>query len=172
MTPVPPTRKPLQAMALPLAVLALTAWQALPTIFAAWGNDLYARGAPLACAIWLAPQAWWQFKLRPAPAPPCLAWLGLALALCAAGTVTELHAFQHLALVAALAGVLGWRLGGALTSAAAVAWLPASGWFLSHWKTAGLAGWERPALASSLAVCLVLGARFVPASPTVKPPNP
>ncbi|MEI6674116.1 MAG: hypothetical protein WCO57_02955, partial [Verrucomicrobiota bacterium] len=54
-------------------------------------------------------------------------------------------------------------LGG--TTLAALAWLPASGWFLSHWKTGGLGGWERPALAAMMALLLLTLSR-APASST------
>ncbi|MEI7911816.1 MAG: hypothetical protein WCK77_19465 [Verrucomicrobiota bacterium] len=160
MTSVPPTRNAQHGMALPLTVLALTAWQALPTLAAAWHNDLYARGAALAGVIWLAPQGWWWFKQRHCPAPPNLTWLAVALVLCATGTVTELRVCEHLALATAFAGAFGWRFVGFVTTATALAWLPASGWFLSHWTTAGLVGWERPVLASSLALFLLVRGRF------------
>ena len=172
MTLCPSTRQALQALALPLAVLALTAWQALPSLTEAWGNDLYARGAPLACAVWLALQVWWRFKNRRTPAPPNLIWLGLALLLCVAGVMTELRVLQHLALACALVGAFGWRCGGLVALATALAWLPASGWFLSHWKCAGLVGWERPAFASSLAVFLLACARFTPSPAHYKPSKP
>ncbi len=159
MTPSPPTRNLLQSFTLPIAVLALSAWQALPTITEAWRYDLYARGAPLACAIWLIPQIWWRFSFRHTPIAPRAAWLGLAMLLCIAGAMTELRVLQHLALASALAGTFGWRFSGFVTIATALTWLPASGWFMSHWKNAGLVGWERPVLASSLGVFLLVRAR-------------
>ncbi|MEI7954112.1 MAG: hypothetical protein WCJ66_02970 [Verrucomicrobiota bacterium] len=159
MTLIFPTRNLLQSLTLPIAVLALSAWQALPTITEAWSSDLYARGAPLACAIWLIPQIWWRVSYRHSPIAPRTAWLGLAVLLCIAGAMTELRVVQHLALACALAGTFGWRFSGFVTIATSLAWLPASGWFVSHWKNAGLAGWERPVLASSLGVFLLVRAR-------------
>ena len=172
MTPRPLTRNALQAMALPLAVVALTVWQALPSLNEAWRDDLYSRGAPLACAIWLAPQVWWQIKNRHSPAPPGLAWIGLALLLCVTGAITELRVLQHLALASALTGAFGWRFSGLVTLATALAWIPATGWFLSHFKCAGLVGWERPAFASTLTICLLVRARFTRHASHATAPKP
>lgn len=63
---------------------------------------------------------------------------------------------QHLALAAAVPGLLGLRLGGLIAFTAAAAWLPASGWFLSQWKVSGFVGWERPAFAVVMALPLLL----------------
>jgi hypothetical protein len=163
------TRTGSLGLALPLAVLGLAAWHALPTLSEAWGNDLYARGAALACGIWLAPQGWLLFQNRKSPTLPSLAWLAVCLLLCAAGTMTGLRVLHHLALATAVPGVLGLRLGGLVTTAAAPAWLPASGWFLSHWKSGGLVGWERPAFAASMAVLLLVLVRHSPKPPHSEP---
>jgi hypothetical protein len=86
--------------------------------------------------------------------------MAVSLVLCTAGSMTGLRVLHHLALATALPGLLGLGLGACVTIAAAPAWLPATGWFLSHWKTGGLAGWERPAYASVMALLLLVAARF------------
>ena len=139
-------------MAMPAAVLVLTSWHALPSLFAAWGNDLYARGAALGFALWLAILVLVVFKQ--APAAPSTAWMLVALALCAAGSMGSLRVLQHLALAAAVAAFPGGFARGWIIVLAALAWLPASGWFLSHLKTGGLGVWERPLAA--LVVCAPL----------------
>ena len=169
----PPYHKRMDpGMALPLAVLGLAAWQALPTLVEAWGNDLYTRGAPLAFGLWLAPQGWVFFQQRHLAPKPCLAWLGISLLLCTAGSMTSLRVLHHLALATALPGLLGLGLAGCVTTAAAAAWLPATGWLLSHWKTGGLAGWERPAFASIMALVLLACSRFCLPHPHSAPPAP
>lgn len=159
-------------MTLPLAVLGLAAWQALPTLVEAWNNDLYAAGAPLAFGLWLASQGWVYFKQCHLATKPCLAWLSLSLLLCSAGSMTDLRVLHHLALATAVPGLLGLGLGGVITSAAAPAWLPATGWFLSHWNTGGLIGWERPSFASIMALLLLAIARFILPPPHLTPPAP
>lgn len=143
-------------LALPLAVLGLTAWNALPTLVEAWRFDLYARGAPLAFVIWLAAQGWLVAKGRHSPFRPCLVWIALSLALATAGSMSGLRVLHHLAFAVALPGILGLRVSGLLAIAAAPAWLPATGWFVSHWKAGGLVGWERPAYSSLLALFLLV----------------
>jgi hypothetical protein len=161
---------------LPLAVLGLAAWHALPSLAEAWSDDLYARGAPLACGIWLAPQGWLFLKHRKFPATACLTWLALSLLLSVGGAMTGLRVLHHLALATAVPGVGGLRLAGLATTAAAPAWLPATGWFLSHWKSGGLAGWERPAFAASMALVLLGLTRLTHkpshATPRSNLPNP
>lgn len=144
---------------LPLAVLGFVAWQALPSLMAAWGNDLYSRGAPLASAIWLAPLAWSHFKTPQSPTSQRFAWLVIALCLCATGAITQLRACQHVALACALTATLSGRLASSVTLITAFAWIPATGWLLSRWQSGGLVGWERPALASSLTLFLITRTR-------------
>ena len=172
MTSRPPIRNAIQDLVLPLAVVVLTALQAVPSIFEAWGNDVYAHGAPLACVIWLAPQVWWRMINRHAPAQPRLIWLGLALLLCVIGTMTELRVLQHLALACSITGAFGWRFFGFVTNATALAWLPASGWFLSHWKSSGLVGWERPVFAFILAIFLLARVSYASRASHANSPKP
>ena len=155
--PRPPAK--LQQLALPLAVLGLATWNALPTLVEAWQCDLYARGAPLAFAIWLAPQAWLVGNGRHSPLRPGLAWMVVSLILGVVGSMSGLRVLHHLAFAAAVPGVLGLRAAGLLVLAAAPAWLPATGWFVSHLKAGGLAGWERPAYAALAAVFLLVFTR-------------
>ncbi|MEI6673592.1 MAG: hypothetical protein WCO57_00285, partial [Verrucomicrobiota bacterium] len=102
-------------ISLPLAVLGLAAWQALPTLIGAWSHDLYARGAPLAFGIWLATQGWLVLNNRHLGAPASVGWLVVALLLCAVGAMSGLRVLHHLALACAVAGLPGWRLGGGVT---------------------------------------------------------
>ena len=152
--PHPPAK--LHELALPLAVLGLAAWNALPTLVEAWQCDLYARGAALAFGIWLIPQGWLVIKGRHTPFHPCLAWIAVSLVLGVAGSMSGLRVLHHLAFAIAVPGVLGLRTSGLLVIAAAPAWLPATGWFVSHWKAGGLAGWERPAYSTILAIFLLV----------------
>jgi hypothetical protein len=143
-------------------VLGLTAWKAFPTLAEAWQHDLYARGAPLAFAIWLATQAWLFFKNRGQSTDQGIAWLGFSLLLCAAGSLSGLRVLHHLALATAVPGLLGLRFAGLATTAAALAWLPASGWFISHWKSGGLTGWERPVFVTFLSIILLVRFQTAP----------
>ncbi len=163
MKPSPPSS--FSAIALPLATSALAAWQAVPSLIEGWRTDLYSRGAPLAFLIWLVPLAIVFFKQRAAPG---LGWIGLSLFLCAAGSMGGVNLILHLALATALAGLSGLRLSGIVTTMAAAAWLPASGWFLSHLKSGGLAGWERPVFAALVALLIVVP-QLKPSSSTSVP---
>ena len=133
-------------MALPVATLALAIWQAVPALVEAWQDDLYARGAPLAFVIWLGLFALYFLRIRERILTPRTEWIAVSLFLCAAGSMSGLRVLQHLALAAAIPGLLGLRFTGFIAVASAVTWLPASGWFLSHWQAGGLLGWERPLL--------------------------
>ncbi len=163
MKPSPPSS--FSGIALPLATSALAAWQAVPSLIEAWRTDLYSRGAPLAFFIWLVPLSIVFFKQR---ATPGLAWIGLSLFLCAAGSMGGVNLLLHLALATAVTGLSGLRLSGIVTTMAAAAWLPASGWFLSHLKSGGLAGWERPVFAALVALLIVVP-QLKPSSSTSVP---
>ena len=154
MNPAPRSTTTGLGLALPLAILGIAACNALPSLAEAWRVDLYARGAAIAFAIWLIPSAWRIFQQR-GFAKPCLVWLALALVLGTAGSMSDLRVLHHLALATAVAGAFGWRSPGLVLLVAAVTWLPATGWFLSHLMSGGLAGWERP-LGSTLLSILLL----------------
>ncbi len=174
-------------MSLPLAMLGLAVWQAFPTLIEAWSHDLYARGAPLAFAIWIATQGWLFFKNRHLPAPASVAWLAASMMLCTAGAMSGLRVLHHLALACAVAGLPGRHaratvaplftpaaaltkltiLG--ITAVTVLAWLPASGWLLSHWRAGGLGGWERPALAALMALFLLTLSRASAPPPAPAP---
>lgn len=163
MNPAKSHSTPRHGIALPLAVLALCAWNALPSLGAAWGNDLYARGAAAAFTIWLLSQCVVVLG-KPGPrATPNAAWITAALVLCAAGSMSGMRALQHLALAAALPGLLGSGFTGIASVAAAATWLPASGWILSHIEKGGLKGWERPSAAIVFALVFAFLSRRHPA---------
>lgn len=150
--------KSARAAILPLAVIALAAWLAGPSLLAAWRDDVYARGAPLAFGIWTLALV----SRRPRGASERgFLWLALALAGIVLGSLAGLRVALHGALAAAVIGgcAAGW-LRGLIGLAAALSWLPASGWFLSHAIGGGLQGWERPLLALALGIALV----FTPSS--------
>lgn len=142
------------AFALPAAVVALASYHALPTLLAAWGSDLYSRGAPLGFALWWVLLGWVFFR-KAKPAQPSTVWMLVALGLCLAGAMGGLRVLYHLALAASVAAFLGSFAQGLFGMMAAVAWLPASGWFLSHLKMGGLNGWERPLTVLLLAPLLL-----------------
>lgn len=133
-------------MMLPLAVVGLSLWHAFPSLFEAWSVDLYARGAASAFVIWLAilgiPSICKKMLHE-----PFLAWSAISLVLIALGAMTEIRAVHHLALAFAVTGTMGLKISGLLSVAAAITWMPAAGWVISHWKTDGLVGWERPTIA-------------------------
>ncbi len=137
----------IRGLALPLATLGLCAWHALPSLAAAWGNDLYSRGAVAAFVIWLASH-YVISRHSALRTNSNHAWIIVSLLLCIAGSMCELRALQHLALAAAVPGVFGLGFTGIPLLAAAATWMPASGWFISHMKAGGLIGWERPAAAA------------------------
>lgn len=147
------------AFAMPAAVVALASYHALPTLLAAWGSDLYCRGAPLSFAIWLALLGVVVFK-QTTPTQASTVWILVSLGLCVAGAMGGLRVFHHLALAASVVAFLGTFAQGLLGMIAAVAWLPASGWFLSHLKMGGLSGWERSLTALLLCLPLLVFLRY------------
>jgi hypothetical protein len=152
--PVPATER--SSILLPLATVCLVAWLAVPTLIAASGNDLYARGLPLAFLIWLAPLVHYYGLMRSTSKPHCHFWIALALLFCVLGSMSGFRILYHLSLAAAIPGFCGLRYTGILALIGASSWLPASGWFLSHFKTGGLMGWERPVAASLFSIVLVM----------------
>lgn len=156
-------RKASRDLVLALSVVALVAWNAMPTLSKAWGDDLFARGGAVAFGVWLAAPGILFFKRYRLAVSPSLGWLGVSLVLSAAGAMSELRVLQHLALACAVPGLLGTWWVPLAALAAAPAWLPATGWFLSHWISGGLAGWERPTFGFAMALFLLaLGHFFHP----------
>lgn len=147
------------AFAMPVAVVALASYHALPTLLAAWGSDLYSRGAPLGFALWLALVGVMVFK-QTTPTQASTVWMLVALGLCVGGAMGGLRILHHLALAASLVAFLGGFPRGLFAMIAAVSWLPASGWFLSHLKMGGLSGWERPLAALLLCSPLLVFLRY------------
>jgi hypothetical protein len=127
---------------LPLAVLGLAAWQGAAGLVAAWGNDLYARGAPWAFGLWLATAV--LARPRGSESRP-LVWVAVSLLCCVAASISGLQVMNHLALAIAV-------------------WLPASGWFISRWITGGLSGWERPLAALACGFAILACGFLKPAS--------
>ena len=139
-----------------LASLALSAYLAGPTLAGAWLHDLYSRGGALAFAITTA-GVLAGFFLAGKPQCRSVAWPVLSVLCCAAGSMADLRVLHHAGLAFALAGWTGAASAGLTAAAAALAWMPAAGWFLSRFHAGGLAGWERPlAAAAGTAVLLVI----------------
>lgn len=101
-----------------------------------------------------------------------MAWLGLSLFLCMAGSLSGLRVLHHLALATAVPGLLGLKFAGLVTTAASLAWLPATGWFISHWKSGGLSGWERPVVVAIFSLILLASVRTTPNPPPPNHPHP
>lgn len=169
MNPEPLHHRRIAGMAMPAAVLCLASWHALPSLLAAWENDLYSKGALLAFVLWLAFMGWLVFKqFKQPPAAPSTAWMLIALVLCAAGAMGSLRVLHHLALAAAVAAFCPGIVRGLIAVLAAFAWLPASGWFLSQLKIGGLHSWERPLATLAILMPLLLASRW-PRSSTHQP---
>lgn len=163
----------IRGISLPLATLGLCAWHAFPSLAAAWGNDLYSRGAATAFVIWLLSQCIIMFGTPSLRTSSRHGWIIIALILCVTGSMSELRAIQHLALAAAVPGLLGLGFTGVTSFASAATWMPASGWFLSHVISGGLAGWERPASAMLFALCftcIIRHFRLHPVAPLLSDP--
>jgi hypothetical protein len=156
MTLTSPPATERSSLLLPLATVGLVAWLAVPTLIDASGNDLYAKGLPLAFLIWLAPLVHYFWVMRSTSKPHCHFWIALALLCCVLGSMSDFRIFYHVSLAAAITGFCGLRFTGILALMGAASWLPASGWVLSHFKTGGLMGWERPLAASLMSVVLVV----------------
>lgn len=171
MNPAPRSTTSTLGLALPLAILGIAACNALPSFTEACRHDLYAHGAAVAFAIWLAPSLW-RILMQRASIRPCLLWLVLALVLGTAGSMSDLRILHHLALAAAVAGAFGWRTSGLLILAASATWLPATGWILSHWMSGGLTGWERPLGATLLSILLLALTRSPHTQPLQNHPEP
>jgi hypothetical protein len=146
---------------LPLAVLGLAAWQGAAGLVAAWGNDLYARGAPWAFGLWLATAV--LARPRGSESRP-LVWVAVSLLCCVAASISGLQVMNHLALAIAVPALLGFSLPGLAVIASAAVWLPASGWFISRWITGGLSGWERPLAALACGFAILACGFLKPAS--------
>ena len=147
-------------MALPLITLALVSWQAYPPLVYAWRNDLYSRGAGIAFLIWLIAQLIIAFRLHGGKVRTSGLCTAIAIGLCAGSAVSGLNVLNQLALAFAFPGVFGLRYMGVCVAAASVAWLPATGWFMSSFKSGGFAGWERPFASAVLGLALLLAALF------------
>jgi hypothetical protein len=156
-TPSNPGRS---ALILPAASVILCAWLATPSLVAASGNDLYARGLPLAFLIWLVALLIYFTNKALTAKPHSHFWIALALLLCVLGSISQMRVILHLSLACSIIGFCGLRFSGVLALIGAVSWLPATGWFLSHVKTGGLMGWERPLFASLLCVGVFILSHF------------
>jgi hypothetical protein len=169
----PPNDSPAESLGivLPLAVLGLASCLALPSLVAAWSHDVYARGALLACAFWLAPPVWLWIKNRKSPATPCFAWLAVCLLLCTAGVLMDLRVFYHLAFASSIAAMSGSPLAGLVITLAAFTWLPVTGWVLSHWQSGGLDTWQRPALSALITLILLALSLLRPKTTLAPPPH-
>ena len=130
----------------------LSAVLALPSLWDAWQNDRYATGGLIAFLIWLSSLVIASYWLRRVRGDRSTFWIILAALLCMAGSMTSLRVCHHLALACALSGLAVTTKHGWLAAAVALSWLPASGWLISRVFVGGLAGWERPTLAATIAI--------------------
>ncbi|BCU79566.1 hypothetical protein [Luteolibacter sp. LG18] len=136
---------------LPLAVLALVAWRAVPGLVEAWRTDVYSRGGLVAAVIWMIPAL---YRIRGDQGRGTgFQWMLLALAFGVAGAVSSLWVFDHLSLAAAIGAIARPRRWQLAWAPAALSWLPAAGWFVSRVLKGGVAGWERPLVAAA-GVCV------------------
>jgi hypothetical protein len=146
---------------LPLATVCLVGWLALPSLITAWGNDLYAKGLPLAFLIWIAPQLYYFSLVRSSSKPHSHFWIGLSLFFCVLGSMSDFNILYHLALAAAIPGFCGLRGAGLLAFIGAGSWFSALGWAISHFIKGGLMGWERPFVAALISLVIYYSARSV-----------
>lgn len=147
-----------------VAILALAAYLAGPTLAEAWSHDLYSRGGALAFAVSVA-GVLAGFLIAGKARCQSMAWPVLAVLCCAAGSMSDLRVLHHAGLACALAGWAGAAPAGLTAAAAALAWMPAAGWFLSRFHAGGLAGWERPLAATAGATVLLVIAKSTRPSP-------
>ncbi len=152
MKSIPPISDAFKDLLPGLFLSILTAVLALPSLWDAWQNDLYAYGGFIAFLVWLSSlgmASFWRCHVR---RDRSTFWIILAALLCMAGSMTSLRVCHHLALACALSGLARPPRQGWLAAAAALSWLPASGWLISRVSVGGLAGWERPTLAAMTAI--------------------
>ena len=137
-----------------IVISTMAGYLSAPSLLEAWSHDSYSRGGPAAFGIWILVLA--GVFLLPRGNGNChgVSWIMIAAACCAAGSMADLRVLHHLALACSLTGLAGMGLSGLLSVAAALAWMPAAGWFLSRFFPGGLVGWERPA--AVLAGCFVV----------------
>lgn len=142
-----------------IAILLIAAYLSTPSLLEAWRHDGYSRGGPAAFGIWLSALAGFRFLPRSNGRRHPVIWTVLAASCCAAGSMTDLRVVCHFGLACALTGIAGFGISGVMALALGLAWMPATGWFLSGAFTGGLVGWERPAavLAGSF-VCMITAA--------------
>jgi len=125
------------------AVVVLTALGA-GNLLNAWRHSPYDAWGWVALLVWLAPLG----RRRGADNPAGLPWSYAGLALALLGQLVEMNTFKYAGFAtacAAFAPMRSWR-GWAWWSAAA-AWLPAFGWALAPYLSAGTVPWLRTVLA-------------------------
>lgn len=142
----------------PWLVLVIALVRALPDLIHAWGHDVYSKGGGVAAIVWCAAPV--LVNVTGGRAQRDTIWWKLSLLAGMGGAMLSFHVLDHVALALALFSFSGscpiwwfWR-------AAAAAWLPGCGWFLSRLVQGGLSGWERPT-AALLATSAVLLSIFL-----------
>lgn len=128
-----------------LGISVLAAYLSAPSLLEAWQHDGYSRGGLAAFGIWFLVLAGVRFLPNANSHRHAVLWTVLAALCCAAGSMADLRVLYHLGLACALTGFAGFGSSGVMAVALAVAWMPATGWFLSRVFSGGLVGWERPA---------------------------
>jgi len=131
-------------IALPIAVCVIALARTVPSLMEAWRVDLYARGAWIAFFIWVGMQAYARLTSPRRHEKETAWWLGAALAAGCLGAVSDFNVYNHISLCFAITALfsVGWT--SAICVVAAGAWIPASGWAISHFWNGGFQGWERP----------------------------
>jgi hypothetical protein len=125
------------------AVAALTALGA-GNLLNAWRHSPYDAWGWVALLVWLAPLG----RRRGAGEPALLPWSYAGLALALLGQLVEMNTFKYAGFAtacAAFAPMRSWR--GWIWWIVAAAWLPAFGWALAPYLSAGIVPWLRAALA-------------------------
>lgn len=147
MTDHPRSSQPVNASRGPAVLMLLfSAYLSLPTLIDAWQNDRYSRGGMAAFGLWLLGLAFVSYRSRLSTHRPSVVWLLGAMACCALGGMFSVNLLYHAGFaLACMAWLLPYYFG-VLIFLGTLAWLPATGWFVSRVMAGGFVGWERPVM--------------------------
>lgn len=139
-----------------LFLAILSAALALPSLWHAWWHDPYSSGGFAAFVLWLAALGIAGHRLRRSSANHVLLWIVVAAFLCVVGSMTSLRICHHLAFAVALGALAVPAKCSGMFVLAGLSWMPATGWLISRFLVGGMAGWERPLMASSAAALAII----------------